>query len=132
MDLAEHRLDSEHYSVPGDVASAVHATRAAGSRVVAVGSTVVRSLESWAAAGSPIDGIEGDTRMFIREPFDFQVVDALVTNFHLPRSSLLCLVSAFAGRDRILAAYREAVQERYRFYSYGDATFLEAASRGNS
>ncbi|MBZ0269662.1 S-adenosylmethionine:tRNA ribosyltransferase-isomerase, partial [bacterium] len=72
--------------------------------------------------------IRGETDLFVREPFDFRVVDALVTNFHLPRSSLLCLVSAFAGRARVLDAYARAVRERYRFYSYGDATFLERAA----
>jgi len=124
-DLDAHALDAERYEVPAAAAAAVLATRAAGGRVVAVGTTVVRSLESWAAAGASPDGGAGDTRLFIRPPFDFRAVDALLTNFHLPRSSLLCLVAAFSGTERILAAYREAVAARYRFYSYGDATFLE-------
>ncbi len=124
-DLAGHVLDAERHEIPPAAAAAVRAARAAGGRVIAVGTTVVRSLESWAAAGAPPDGASGETRLFIRPPFDFRATDALLTNFHLPRSSLLCLVAAFSGKDRILAAYREAVTARYRFYSYGDATFLE-------
>jgi len=126
-DLAAHRLETERYAVPAAVAGAVTDARRRGGRVVAVGTTVVRSLESWARAGSPPDGVAGETELFIRPPFAFRAVDALLTNFHLPRSSLLCLVAAFAGRERILSAYEEAVRKRYRFYSYGDATFLERA-----
>lgn len=124
-DLAAHELESERYELPAALAANVRAARSRGSRIVAVGTTVVRALESWALAGEPAEGIVGQTRLFIRPPFRFRVVDALVTNFHLPRSSLLCLVAAFARRERVLAAYRTAVQEGYRFYSYGDATFLE-------
>lgn len=127
MPLERVRLHAERYDVPAEAAAAVRACRARGGRVVAVGTTVVRSLESWALAGEPADGIRGETELFVREPFAFRVVDALLTNFHLPGSSLLCLVAAFAGRARILDAYAEAVRERYRFYSYGDATFLERA-----
>jgi len=123
-DLSAHRLDSERFVLPAAAVAAIREARAAGGRVVAVGTTVVRTLESWARAGEP-ESLAGETDLFVRPPFDFRVVDALVTNFHLPRSSLLCLVAAFVGRERILAAYREAVAERYRFYSYGDATFLE-------
>jgi S-adenosylmethionine:tRNA ribosyltransferase-isomerase len=129
--LHDIRLQAERYDVPAEAAAAVRAARARGGRVVAVGTTVVRSLESWALAGEPDDGIRGETELFVREPFAFRVVDALLTNFHLPRSSLLCLVCAFAGRRRILDAYAEAVRERYRFYSYGDATFLERATGGD-
>ncbi|NNE43089.1 MAG: tRNA preQ1(34) S-adenosylmethionine ribosyltransferase-isomerase QueA, partial [Gemmatimonadetes bacterium] len=118
-DLADHRLDAERFEVPEETWERVQSTRESGGRVVAVGTTVVRALESRAA------GAETETGLFIRPPYGFRVVDALVTNFHLPRSSLLCLVSALVGRERILDAYREAVRERYRFYSYGDATFLE-------
>ena len=121
--LDGHRLDAERYEVPGKTAAALATARAEGRRVVAVGTTVVRTLESM-ARGAPA---AGETDLFIRPPFEFRAVDALLTNFHLPRSSLLCLVAAFVGRERILAAYREAVAERYRFYSYGDATFLERA-----
>ncbi len=127
VDLETHRLDAERYEIPAEAARALTAARSEGRRVVAVGTTVVRSLESWAKAGAPEDGILGETDLFVRPPFPFRVVGALVTNFHLPRSSLLCLVSAFAGRRRILDAYAEAVRERYRFYSYGDATLLERA-----
>jgi len=119
--LESHRLDAERFEVPDPVREEAAAARAAGGRVVAVGTTVVRALEADAAGGS------GETDLFIRPPYRFRAVDCLLTNFHLPRSSLLCLVSAFAGRDRILDAYRTAVRERYRFYSYGDATFLERA-----
>lgn len=129
VDLSGHTLAGERYTVPPEVATRVRETRVRGRRVVAVGSTVVRSLESWAAAGSPAEGVSGDTSLFIREPFEFRVVDAMITNFHLPRSSLVCLVAAFVGRERILRAYQEAVRERYRFYSYGDVSFLEATSR---
>jgi len=124
-DLGAHTLEAERYEVPAAVAAEIRDARARGGRVVAVGTTVVRALESWAAAGEPAGGAAGETRLFVRGDFPFRVVDALLTNFHLPRSSLLCLVAAFAGRERVLAAYREAVAERYRFYSYGDATFLE-------
>ncbi|MFN8176661.1 MAG: tRNA preQ1(34) S-adenosylmethionine ribosyltransferase-isomerase QueA [bacterium] len=123
--LEGHVLEAERYEVPAETASAIRAARVRGGRVVAVGTTVVRALESWALAGEPATGTCGETRLFIRGAFDFRVVDALLTNFHLPRSSLLCLVAAFSGRERVLAAYAEAVRERYRFYSYGDATFLE-------
>jgi S-adenosylmethionine:tRNA ribosyltransferase-isomerase len=124
-DLANHVLDPERFDVPASAAAAILAARASGRRVIAVGTTVVRALETWALEGARASGISGESRLFIRPPFAFRAVDALLTNFHLPRSSLLCLVAAFAGRERVLAAYREAVRERYRFYSYGDATFLE-------
>jgi S-adenosylmethionine:tRNA ribosyltransferase-isomerase len=126
-DLDGHVLEAERYDIPAAAVAEVARARTDGGRVVAVGTTVVRALESWALAGSPPDGVAGETGLFVRPPFAFRVVDALLTNFHLPRSSLLCLVAAFAGRERVLAAYREAVRERYRFYSYGDATFLERA-----
>jgi S-adenosylmethionine:tRNA ribosyltransferase-isomerase len=119
--LEAHRLDAERFEVPAAVREGAAAARAAGGRVVAVGTTVVRALEADAA------GAAGETDLFIRPPYRFRAVDCLLTNFHLPRSSLLCLVAAFSGRERILDAYREAVRERYRFYSYGDATFLERA-----
>ena len=120
-DLAGHRLHPERYEISPAAWDRILETGRAGGRIVAVGTTVVRALESCAASGR----LAGDTDLFIRPPYEFRVVDALVTNFHLPRSSLLCLVAAFAGRDRILDAYREAVRRRYRFFSYGDATFLE-------
>ena len=112
---------------PTTVCAAVVATRAAGRRVVAVGTTVARALES-AAAGGVLRPFRGDTDIFIHPGYRLRVVDALLTNFHLPGSTLLMLVSAFAGRDATLAAYRHAVAKRYRFFSYGDAMFLTRAA----
>ncbi len=120
--LSEHRMHAEWALVPAATLAACRATRARGGRVVAVGTTVVRALESAAAAGG--DGFQGDTRLFIYPGFRFAMTDAMITNFHLPQSSLLMLVSAFAGRGNVLAAYRHAVSERYRFFSYGDAMWL--------
>ena len=126
-DIEGHVMHEERYEVPAETADAIRRTRAAAGRVVAVGTTSVRTLES-AAAGTP-DGIPvagpGTTSLFIAPGREFRVVDALLTNFHMPRSTLLVLVSAFAGRERVLAAYREAVERRYRFFSYGDAMFVE-------
>jgi S-adenosylmethionine:tRNA ribosyltransferase-isomerase len=123
-DVREHRMHAECVEVPGATCEAVAACRRRGGRVVAVGTTVVRALES-AASGGALAPWAGDTRLFITPGYRFRVVDALVTNFHLPESTLLMLVSAFAGRSRVLAAYREAVERRYRFFSYGDAMFVE-------
>lgn len=125
-DLSQHRMHAERYEIPTATAEAIAATRAAGGRVVAVGTTVVRTLETAAglAAGGGLAG-GGASELFILPGFRFQVVDVLLTNFHLPRSTLLMLVAAFAGRERVLAAYREAVEQGYRFYSYGDAMLLE-------
>jgi S-adenosylmethionine:tRNA ribosyltransferase-isomerase len=120
----DHKMDAERFSIGDDVVAAVGETRRQGGRVVAVGTTVVRTLEGSAAASGTLHAGSGSTDLFIVPGFRFQVVDALITNFHLPRSTLLMLVSAFAGRQRVLAAYRQAVEERYRFYSYGDAMFL--------
>ncbi len=122
--LATGRLHSERLTVGSELVAAVRSTRQAGGRVIAVGTTVVRALET-AARGGVLSVYEGETDLFIRPGYDFRVVDALVTNFHLPGSSLLMLVCAFAGRERVLAAYRHAVARRYRFFSYGDAMFLE-------
>lgn len=133
----EHRMERERYAIPEETADRIAATRAAGGRVVAVGTTVVRTLEGAAAEAAegagrdaadparPVRAGEGSTALFIVPGFRFRVVDALMTNFHLPRSTLLMLVSAFAGRERVLAAYREAIDEGYRFYSYGDAMLVE-------
>jgi S-adenosylmethionine:tRNA ribosyltransferase-isomerase len=129
----EHRMESERYEVSQETAAAIAQTRARGGRVVAVGTTVVRTLESAALTGvrpGEVPAGAGATELFITPGFPFQVVDVLLTNFHLPRSTLLMLVSAFAGpegRSRVLAAYREAVASGYRFYSYGDAMLLERA-----
>ena len=118
---ADHVLDPEPYRVPPETAAAIRSNPA---RIIAVGTTSVRSLESWALENRPDDGGWRETGLFILPPFEFRVVTAIITNFHLPRSGLLMLVSAFAGRDHVLAAYREAVRESYRFYSYGDAMLV--------
>ena len=128
-DLTQHRMHAEWMSVSAATCEAIARTRAAGRRVLAAGPTVVRALESAAlasAAAAPgaLAPWSGDTRLFITPGFRFQVSDMLLTNFHLPESTLLMLVCAFAGRDAVLAAYRHAVHERYRFFSYGDAMLL--------
>jgi S-adenosylmethionine:tRNA ribosyltransferase-isomerase len=122
VELSQVQLDPERFEIPAATAGILERARARGSRIIACGTTVARALETFARGKT-----RGTTSLFIHPPFRFEIVDALLTNFHLPRSSLLCLVSAFAGRERILAAYEEAVRQRYRFYSYGDATFLERA-----
>ncbi|HEU4534175.1 MAG TPA: S-adenosylmethionine:tRNA ribosyltransferase-isomerase, partial [Polyangiaceae bacterium] len=125
-DLDEHPMHEEWYEVSRTAADAVAAARARGGPVVAVGTTVVRALETAADPARPglVTPGRGATRLLIQPGYAFRVVDALLTNFHLPRSTLLSLVSAFAGRSRVLAAYEHAVRERYRFYSYGDAMLL--------
>jgi S-adenosylmethionine:tRNA ribosyltransferase-isomerase len=122
--VEDHRLPPEPYVLPAHTAEAVARARARGGRVVAVGTTSVRTLEASAARGTPLAAGSGETDLVIVPGFRFQVVDALLTNFHLPRSSLLLLASAFAGRERVLAAYAEAIREGYRFYSYGDAMLV--------
>ena len=123
-DVERVELGAERWVVPPDTAERVNATRAAGGRVVAVGTTSVRALESAVDASGALRAGAGETRLFIRPGHAFRCVDALLTNFHLPRSSLLLLVSALAGWDRVRAAYAEAVARGYRFYSYGDAMLL--------
>ncbi len=122
--LAEHRMHSERFEVGEAAVAAITATRAAGGRIVAVGTTTLRALESAARRGS-LEPFRGETDIFITPGFEFRVVDLLVTNFHLPRSTLLMLVSAFAGHARMRALYRHAVESRYRFFSYGDAMLLQ-------
>lgn len=124
-DVASNRLHSERVLVDDACCTAVQETRAAGGRVIAVGTTSVRALEC-ASAGGEIRPFEGETDIFILPGYEFRSVDAMLTNFHLPQSSLLMLVAAFLGTDRIFAAYEHAVRERYRFFSYGDAMFLTA------
>jgi S-adenosylmethionine:tRNA ribosyltransferase-isomerase len=124
-DVAEHRMHSEWYSVPQATVDAIAAAKHAGGRVVAVGTTSLRALESAAAEG--LRAGAADTDLFIVPGYRFRVVDRLVTNFHLPKSTLLMLVSAFAGIDNVRAAYRHAVEARYRFFSYGDAMLIERA-----
>lgn len=121
--IEEHHMHSEYIEVSAEVAAAVKATRAAGNRVVAVGTTSVRSLESASQSGE-ISAFYGESEIFIYPGYTFKSVDAIITNFHLPESTLIMLVSAFAGREHTLAAYNEAVKQHYRFFSYGDAMFL--------
>jgi S-adenosylmethionine:tRNA ribosyltransferase-isomerase len=122
-DIREHRLHAELVDVSDELCRQIDATRARGGRVVAVGTTTVRALESAAASGR-LAAFAGETRLFIYPGFRFRVVDALITNFHLPKSSLLMLVAAFVGRDCMMDAYRHAVAQRYRFFSYGDAMLI--------
>jgi len=123
QNLAEHKMHRERYLIPPETVEAIAATRARGGRVVAVGTTSLRALES-AAADGVLKAGAAETELFITPGYRFNVVDALLTNFHLPKSTLLMLVSAFAGMDAIRAAYRHAVAQEYRFFSYGDAMFL--------
>lgn len=127
-DLARHRMHSEWFEVPQASVDAIAQTRRAGGRVVAVGTTTLRALESAATSGRLLAGAR-ETELFILPGFSFQVVDLLLTNFHLPRSTLLMLVSAFAGHATVMAWYRHAVAQGYRFFSYGDAMLLACAAR---
>ncbi len=128
-DLTQHKIHSETYCIPGDTIRAIRETKAAGGRVIAVGTTACRTLESlarrpeWAAAAPPADIVD-ETALFLYPPATFHIVDALITNFHLPESTLLALVMAFSSPERIRAAYAEAIRERYRFYSFGDAMLI--------
>jgi S-adenosylmethionine:tRNA ribosyltransferase-isomerase len=123
-DLAAGHLHAERYELPDATADAVRRTRERGGRVVAVGTTSARVLETCATGAGRVRAAAGETELFLRPGSAFRVVDALLTNFHLPRSSLLLLVAAFAGRERVLAAYAEAIARGYRFYSYGDAMLV--------
>jgi S-adenosylmethionine:tRNA ribosyltransferase-isomerase len=122
-DITQHRMHSEWYEVPAATQQAITELRARGGRLVAVGTTTVRTLESWARTGQA----SGDTDIFITPGFQFRQVDLLLTNFHLPKSTLLMLVSAFTGYEHMMALYRHAVENRYRFFSYGDAMLLARA-----
>ena len=122
--IAEHTMHSEWYDVPLTTQQAISDCRARGGRVLAVGTTTVRTLESWARSGLA----SGDTSIFITPGFEFAVVDVLITNFHLPKSTLMMLVSAFAGYDHIRSLYAHATAQRYRFFSYGDAMLLQRAA----
>lgn len=121
-DLSLHRMHSENYTLSEETARRINETKTAGGRVIAVGTTTTRVLESQSPGA--LTALSGSTDIFIRPPYEFQRIDALLTNFHLPGSTLLMLVSAMAGRDRILAAYAEAVREQYRFFSYGDCMLI--------
>ncbi|MEH0673771.1 tRNA preQ1(34) S-adenosylmethionine ribosyltransferase-isomerase QueA [Vibrio scophthalmi] len=126
--INDHHMHAEYVEVPQEVVEAIQATRARGGRVIAVGTTSVRSLESAAQdalkKGTPLAPFFGDTEIFIYPGYEYQLVDALITNFHLPESTLIMLVSAFAGYDNTMNAYRHAVEKQYRFFSYGDAMFI--------
>jgi S-adenosylmethionine:tRNA ribosyltransferase-isomerase len=121
-DLSEHRMHREHYTLPLETADLINATKGAGGKIFAVGTTTTRVLES--QPQGPLKAASGSTEIFIRPPYEFQRLDALLTNFHLPASTLLMLVSAFAGRDLIMKAYEEAIREKYRFFSYGDCMLI--------
>lgn len=124
-EITEHKMHSEHYRLSEETASLIDETKAAGGRVIAVGTTSTRTLESIAAKHGKIVADEGYTDIFIYPGYHFQVLDGLITNFHLPESTLIMLVSAFAGYELTMHAYEVAVAEKYRFYSFGDAMFLE-------
>ncbi len=123
--ITEHKMHSEHFSIPETTAQAIHETKENGGRVMAVGTTSLRALESAAANGGELGAGEGDTNLFITPGYQFKVVERLLTNFHLPKSTLLMLVSAFGGYDSLRAAYKHAVEQQYRFFSYGDAMLIE-------
>ncbi len=122
--LEDHEMDEEHFSISASTATTVNDRIASCRPIIAVGTTVVRTLEGSFARNGRLEESDGSTRIFISPPFEFRVVNGLLTNFHLPRSTLLCLVSALAGRELVMAAYEEAVSRRYRFYSYGDAMLI--------
>jgi S-adenosylmethionine:tRNA ribosyltransferase-isomerase len=130
-DIDRHSMHAEHVEVPESTSAAINQASAAGGRVIAVGTTVVRSLETAAsvACAGRIGPYSGETRIFIKPGYQFRAIDAMVTNFHLPESTLLMLCAAFVGREALLAAYAHAVEARYRFFSYGDAMFLTPASQ---
>jgi S-adenosylmethionine:tRNA ribosyltransferase-isomerase len=125
-EVDQHVMHSEYYSVPEETVEAVAETRARGGRVTAVGTTSLRALESASQSGRVLP-CSGETRLFIVPGYRFKLVDRLVTNFHLPRSTLLMLVSAFAGIEHVRDAYRQAIDRRYRFFSYGDAMLIDRA-----
>ena len=123
-DLTNHVMHSEYYQIGESAAAAINAARREGRRVIAVGTTSVRTLESVAEENGTVRACSGNTQIFIYPPYRFKSVDALITNFHLPESTLIMLVSALAGRDNTLSVYREAIEERYRFFSFGDAMLV--------
>jgi S-adenosylmethionine:tRNA ribosyltransferase-isomerase len=122
--IMDHRMLPEHYSITGEAAARINHAKAEGRRVIAVGTTSVRTIETAAAGGNRVISGEGSSELFIYPGYQFTITDGIVTNFHLPRSTLFMLVSAFAGRERMLSAYRTAIAEKYRFYSYGDAMVI--------
>jgi len=123
--ILNHHMHSEHFTVPAETAEAVNKAKAEGRRVIAVGTTVVRTLESAADENGQLRAMADDTSIFIYPGYTFKLVDGLITNFHLPESTLLMLISAFYDREKMLRVYNEAVQKRYRFFSFGDAMFIK-------
>ncbi len=123
-EVEAHRMHTEFYAIPPETATAIAAARAGGGRVVAVGTTSLRAMEAAAGGDGSLRAGEGWTDIFIYPGYRFRVADGLITNFHLPRSTLLMLVAAFAGRERILSAYQEALSHGYRFFSFGDAMLI--------
>ncbi len=124
-DITKHVMHTEHYRLSQEVADKINKAKIENRRVIAVGTTSVRTLETVAQKGMPLEASEGDTSIFIYPPYKFKVVDALITNFHLPKSTLIMLVSAFAGYENIMNIYETAVENQYRFFSFGDAMFIE-------
>ena len=122
--IEDHQMHKEYYCIPDETVKLIKSTKAAGKRVIAVGTTSIRTLESAATAKNEIAGKSGWTEIFIYPGYDFKIVDAIITNFHLPKSTLIMLISAFGGRKFVLSAYKQAVKEEYRFFSFGDAMLL--------
>ena len=123
-EITDHEMHSEFCTIPPETAELINCTKKSGGRVICEGTTSCRTLESWAAEDGHMEPKSGWTNIYIYPGYRFKVMDGLVTNFHLPESTLIMLVSAFAGREHVLAAYEEAVKERYRFFSFGDAMFI--------
>ncbi|MEG1773305.1 MAG: S-adenosylmethionine:tRNA ribosyltransferase-isomerase, partial [Oscillospiraceae bacterium] len=123
-DIADHKMHSEHIFLPQETADAINRTKQRGNRVIAVGTTSCRTLEAVGQHGGPLSAFEGYTDIFLYPGQEFHVIDGLITNFHLPESTLVMLVAAFTSREIILNAYKEAVKERYRFFSFGDAMLI--------
>ena len=123
-EITDHEMHSEYCVIPQETAELINRTHAGGGRVICVGTTSCRTVESWAGEDGTMKASAGWTNIFIYPGYRFKVTDALITNFHLPESTLIMLVSALAGREHILAAYQEAVREQYRFFSFGDAMFI--------
>ena len=122
--IEEHVMHKEYYCISDETAKLIRDTKASGNRVIAVGTTSIRTLESAADKKNHIEGKSGWTDIFIYPGYEFKIIDAIITNFHLPKSTLIMLISAFAGRDFVLKAYKKAVEEKYRFFSFGDAMLL--------
>ncbi|HNE27988.1 MAG TPA: tRNA preQ1(34) S-adenosylmethionine ribosyltransferase-isomerase QueA, partial [Saprospiraceae bacterium] len=123
-DLSKHKMDAEYFRISNDAADTVNKSISEGKKVCAVGTTVMRSIETAVSADKMLKPVEGWTNKFIYPPYDFSIANSMITNFHLPKSSLIIMVSAFGGFDLIMEAYKEAVKEKYRFFSYGDAMLI--------